>query len=271
VKISKTGNIFKKLWPFLRGILVATGAIAAVMILLAFTSAPFWIWYGIGVKKAGISRPPDFIVLLGGGGMPSESGLMRTWYAARVAENFPLARVIIALPGDPADSLSALNLMKAELVVRGISPERILLEDSGTNTRAQALNIYKGISNNEYRITNSELVQHSTFEIRHSKFNSSSVTRHSSILLVTSPEHLYRAVLAFQKVGFLKVDGMPAFEQAIESDITFNARKLGGRRYIPDVGGNITLRYQFWTQLNYEILVLREWAALGYYKLKGWI
>jgi uncharacterized SAM-binding protein YcdF (DUF218 family) len=253
VKISKKDTIVKKFWPFLRALLVATGSVAAVMIILAFTPAPFWIWYGMGVKKAGIHRPPDFIVVMGGGGMPSESGLMRTWYAARVAANFPDAKIIIALPGNPSDSLSALNLMKAELVVRGISPERILLEDSGTNTRAQALNIWSS------RVT------------RHASPDSSFVIRHSSLLLVTSPEHLYRAVLAFQKVGFLKVDGMPAFEQAIESDITFNSRKLGGRRYIPDVGNNITLRYQFWTQLNYEILVLREWAALGYYKLKGWI
>jgi uncharacterized SAM-binding protein YcdF (DUF218 family) len=170
VKISKTDNIFKKLWPFIRALLVATGSVAAVMIILAFTSAPFWIWYGIGIKKAGISRPPDFIVLLGGGGMPSESGLMRTWYAARVAGTFPLAKVIIALPGDPSDSLSALNLMKAELVVRGISPERILLEDSGTNTRSQAINIFKRISNIECRITNNEPVQPSTFDIRNSKF-----------------------------------------------------------------------------------------------------
>ena len=84
-------------------------------------------------------------------------------------------------------------------------------------------------------------------------------------------EHLYRAVLTFKKAGFLKVDGVPAFEQAIESDISFNARKLGGRKFIPDVGNNITLRYQFWTQMNYELLILREWAALGYYKLKGWV
>jgi uncharacterized SAM-binding protein YcdF (DUF218 family) len=264
VKINKTGNIFRKSWPFLRGILVATGSIAAVMILLAFTSAPFWIWYGIGVKKAGISRPPDYIVLLGGGGMPSESGLMRTWYAARVAGNFPLAKVIIALPGDPSDSLSALNLMKAELVVRGISPERILLEDSGTNTRAQALNIFKVISN-------IERVQDSIFDIRHSTFHSSLVIGHSSLLIVTSPEHLYRAVLTFKKAGFLKVDGVPAFEQAIESNIIFNSFNLGGRRFIPDIGSNITLRYQFWSQMNYELLILREWAALGYYKLKGWI
>jgi len=237
----------------LKGFLIALGSVAAVMIILAFTSVPFRIWYGMGVKKAGIHRPPDFIVVLGGGGMPSESGLMRTWYAARVAGYYHRAKVIVALPGNPSDSLSAINLMKAEIVNRGIAPRRIFLEDSGTNTRSQALCVFKSISNIEQRISNNE------------------VAYHVSLLIITSPEHLYRAVLAFKKAGFLKVDGVPAFEQAIESSITFNGYLLGGRKFIPDIGTSIALRYQFWTQMNYELLVIREWVALGYYQLKGWI
>ena len=92
-----------------------------------------------------------------------------------------------------------------------------------------------------------------------------------SILIVTSPEHLTRSVLTFKKAGFLKVDGVPAFETTIESDITFNDRMLGGRQWIPGIGGNLTLRYQFWTQLRYEELMIREYLAMFYYKLKGWI
>ncbi|MEI7726643.1 MAG: YdcF family protein [Bacteroidota bacterium] len=271
MKHQKVENFLKRLGSILKGILITTGAIFAVMIILAFTSAPFWIWYGIGIKKAGIHRPPDYIVLLGGGGMPSESGLMRTWYTARAAGYFTRAQVIIALPGDSSDSRSAIILMKDELILRGIAPDRIQLEDSGTNTRSQAQNIYKRISNDEYRILNIERNPNpnpkSSFVIRHSSLD----IRNSSLLLITSPEHLYRAVLTFEKAGFKHVQGLPAFEQAIESDITFNARKLGGRKYIPDIGSNITLRYQFWTQMNYELLILREYAALGYYKLKGWI
>lgn len=225
--------------------LISVGTIAAVMIILAFTSAPFWAWYGLGTKEAGIHRPPDYIVLMGGGGMPSESGLMRSWYTAEVARWFTRAKIIIALPGDTMNPKSSINEMKSELVLRGVAPERIFLEDSGTNTRAQALNIFK-------RISQSAHLQ-------------------QSILIVTSPEHLYRSVLTFRKAGFIKVDGLPAFEQAIESDITFKARRLGGSKMVPDIGDNITLRYQFWTQLHYEILVIREWLALGYYRISGWI
>jgi uncharacterized SAM-binding protein YcdF (DUF218 family) len=221
--------------------MIVFGFVFSLQLILAFTSAPFWIWYNMGTRHAGISRPPDYIVVLGGGGMPSESGLMRCWYAAKAAGYFPHSKVIIALPGDTADSLSSVIGMKNELILRGIAPERIIFEDSGTNTRAQAVNIFNGIS----------------------KFK--------SLLLVTSPEHLARAVSVFKKAGFLKVDGLPAFEEAIEADITYQGKRLGGRRWVPDIGENITVRYQFWTQMHYEILIVREWMATGYYWVKGWI
>ena len=34
---------------------------------------------------------------------------------------------------------------------------------------------------------------------------------------------------------------------------------------------DINLRYRFWTHLKYEILIIREFSALTYYKLSGWI
>jgi uncharacterized SAM-binding protein YcdF (DUF218 family) len=229
-------------WLF-RWFLVTIGIVASCLIILAFTSAPFWTWYALSTKKAGIHRPPQYIILLGGGGMPSESGLIRCWYAAKAANYFTRSKIIIALPGDTTDRNSSVNQMKKDLVIRGIDPGRIQLETEGTNTRAQALNV----------------------------FHSSLVTRHSSLLIVTSPEHLCRAVLTFEKAGFARVDGLPAFETAIESDLSFSARKLGGRRLIPDVGENIALRYQFWTQLHYESLIIHEWLAIAYYRIQGWI
>jgi len=248
---------------FLKIFMISLGGIFTLIVVLAFTSGPFWMWYDLSVSKAGVNRPPDYIVVLGGGGMPSESGLMRCWYAAKTANYFTRAKVIVALPGNVRDSLSSINGMKKELVIRGIAPERILLEDSGTNTRAEALNILQIISNFEYRISNVEPDRNSKFNVPYSIFK--------SLLIVTSPEHLYRAVLTFRKAGFMKVDGVPAFEEAIESDLSFTGRRLGGRRWVPDIGNNITLRYQFWTQLHYEELILREVFALGYYWIQGWI
>jgi uncharacterized SAM-binding protein YcdF (DUF218 family) len=222
--------------------LLVSGCLFLILLIFCLTPVPFYTWYSMSTKHAGIHRPPDIIVVLGGGGMPSESGLMRTWYAGRVAKHFPRSKVIIALPGDTTDSLSSVCRMKKELVIRGIAAGRISFESAGTNTRAQALNISA-----KYR------------------------SRNASLLIITSPEHLYRAVLAFRKGCQLRTDGVPAFEAAIESDITFDDRLLGGRRWMPRIGKNISARYEFWTQMHYEQLITREWIAIVYYKLQGWI
>ncbi|MFZ4523379.1 MAG: YdcF family protein [Bacteroidales bacterium] len=251
-------------YKILQVILIFFGSVFLIMVILAFTSAPFWIWYKLSVKEAGIHRPPDYIIVMGGGGMPSNSGLMRCWYGALAANKYTKARVIIALPGNRHDSLSSVNLMKKEMELRGIAHDRIFLEDSGTNTRAEAVNVFKLVSDIENRELKIE-------PGRHPGPKSSIVNRQSSILVVSSPEHICRAVLTFKKAGFLKVDGLPAFEKTIEADLDFNASTLGARPWMPDVGSNITLRYQFWMQMGYEFLALREYIALAYYKLQGWL
>ncbi|MBN1198264.1 MAG: YdcF family protein [Bacteroidales bacterium] len=236
--------------------LIFLGSISLILIILAFTSAPFWIRYNMATAKSGISVTPEYIIVLGGGGIPGESGLMRTYYGAITAAQFPTAKVIVTLPGDITDSLSSVNRMKQELIVRGVSPERILVEDSGANTRAEALMIRELILRDKITDTDTKAPMH------HSPF---------PILLITSPEHLYRAVLTFQKAGFRQVDGVPTFEQDLESDLGFSSRRLGGRAWVPDVGENITLRYRFWNYLQYEFIILREWVAIAYYWLMGWI
>jgi uncharacterized SAM-binding protein YcdF (DUF218 family) len=234
-------------------------------------------------KYAGIHRPPEVIVVLGGGGMPSESGLMRTWYAARTGNHYNGSKIIIALPGDTTDSTSSVRQMKDELILRGIASGRISFEAVGTNTRAQALNILSiedpasSIEHPASRIEHpASSIQHRASSIQHpapSIQHPASSIQNSvpSILIVTSPEHLYRAVLSFRKAGFKKVDGLPAFENTIESDLSFDDSSLGGKKWIPGIGKNLTVRYEFWRQMRYEELILREWMAIVYYKVKGWI
>ena len=250
--------------------LITFGCICFVSIILCFTSAPFWSYYCLATKNAGIHRPPDYIIVLGGGGMPSESALMRNWYATNVANRFSRSKIIIALPGDTTDRLSSVNLMKDELILHGIARSRIILEPLGTNTRSQAINILKIISNNDQRMLKSEV--HNSKIVDPCLSGRQEYSIFTSLIIVSSPEHINRAVLTFKKIGFVKVDGLPAFENAIESDLTYNDLTLGGRRWmIPGIGGNIVFRYQFWTQLHYEELIIREMFATAYYKLKGWI
>ena len=50
------------------------------------------------------------------------------------------------------------------------------------------------------------------------------------IILITSPEHLYRSLLSFRKVGFSNVGGTAAFEKALEEELTYRSEKLGVRK-----------------------------------------
>lgn len=237
---TKTKSIY--FLRILRIFFVLWGIFCLAIIVLAFTTLPFWGIHWLGTSKAGLKWKPETIILLGGGGMPSESNLMRSWFAGQAARSFPEANLVIAMPGDISDSLSTPQLMKNELVLRGINPQQIHFENEGTNTRAQALNCEKLLDNSK------------------------------TILLVTSPDHTRRAVLCFQKVGFEKVTALPAFENATEADLAFQDDELGGRKTAaPDVGQSIQMRYQVWNHLKYEITFAREMLALSYYKLRGWI
>ncbi len=233
---------FKKI---VRGFLVISGALAFLITIWCFTSGPFWVYYWLGTGKPALAEPPSYIVVLGGGGMPSESGLIRTYYTAKAAKLNPDAAIIIALPGNISDTASSVQQMKEELVIRGIDPNRILFEPEGRNTRAQAMNVYKILGG---------------------------INPSVSICLITAPEHMRRAFLTFKKAGFSKIGAYPTFEQAIEGDITFNDHALGGRQGpLPAIGKNINLRYRFWTHLHYTELILKEFVAIGFYWIKGWI
>ena len=91
------------------------------------------------------------------------------------------------------------------------------------------------------------------------------------ISIVTAPENMYRTLRSFEKVGFKGVCGTPAFDHAMFVDLDYDHRKIGGRKVVPDVSGNLDLRYNFWNYLKLEITCLREYAAIAYYRLNGWI
>ena len=238
----KKNSKILKIFGLFRKILVISGLFFLLMVVVAFTELPFWGYYWLGTSKSELKWKPEVIIVLGGGGMPSESNLMRSWFAASAAKDCPGCSVLIVMPGDTSDIMSTPVKMRSELIIRGIKAENIGFEPHGTNTRSQALECL------------------------------SQLDKQGSVLLITSPEHMRRAVLCFRKVGFEKVNALPAFENAAEADFSFIDKELGGRQtMIPDVGSNTQVRYQVWTHLKYEILLAREFFALGYYWLRGWI
>lgn len=226
----------------LKKILFISGLVFLLLIAFAFTTGPFWMYYNLGASEGKIKQTPETIVLMGGGGFPSESNLMRAYYALRASRAFPRATVILTLPGEPEDSTSSVSLFRQYLMEQGLDSSRIRLECKGKNTRGQCLELYPMLN------------------------------MFKPILVISSPEHVKRSVGCFRNLGFRQVSGLPAFEKAIETNLFFTENQLGGRK-IPgaDVGDNLQLRYQFWTHLRYEVIVIREYLAIAYYRLKGWM
>ncbi len=239
--MKKKTNRIRKISKLL---LITTGCFFIALCLLAFTTIPFWAYYSLGTSNSKITRSPSTIIMLGGAGIPSGDGLIRSYYTAKLAKANPNAQIIIAMPGDITDSLSAPRLVENELTLRHINPQSISFEHAGRNTREQAQKLAAGK-------TSTQLQQ--------------------PVTLVTSPEHMKRAVLAFRKCGFTTVSGLPAFEYSLDADLTFSDSDLKGNKMAPPIGNNLQIRYQFWNHLKYEILVIREYFGLGYYKLRGWI
>ena len=215
-----------------------------ILCVLAFTKIPYWAYYNLGTSNSKITMAPKTIILLSGSGIPSEGGLLRAYYTSRLANANPEADIIISMPGDLTDSMSAPQLTAKELTMRGIDKDRISFENLGHNTCEQAQKLSVGKLSAQLALP---------------------------VTLVTSPQHMKRAVLTFRKCGFTNVSGLPTFENSLESDLSFNDSQLKGNKYVPSIGNNMQVRYQFWTQLKLEVLVLREYFGLTYYKLRGWI
>jgi uncharacterized SAM-binding protein YcdF (DUF218 family) len=232
-----TGRLIKVL-------LISLGSTFILLILIAFTTLPFWAYYGLATGYSKTEKAPKTIVMLAGAGIPSENGLIRAYYTAKLARQCPDANVIIAVPGKITDSLGDPRRIASELELRGVNPKRIKFAVKGKNTRGQALEIAEIISQDNLTLP---------------------------LTIVSSPEHMKRAVLSFLKCGFTKINGLPAFETSLETDLSFIDKDLEGNEIAPPIGSNLQVRYQFWNHLKYEILVIREYFALTYYKLRGWI
>lgn len=230
---------FLSLLTFGKWFLGVLGFFALLGFILSFTDVPYNAYYNLGTKNTKLTRPPELIVILSGSGMPSPDGLIRAYYGVQAARQYPGAQIVIALPCDEGDSLRPLRLMADELTIKGISSSRIQFEPLGFNTRSQAMNIAARYTDDKNRL---------------------------SLILVTSPEHMYRSVRAFTKVGFTSVGGLSAFDRPIDPEMAMDTEQAKDIRV-----KSLSLRYNMWSYLHYELIVLREYCAIAYYKLKGWI
>lgn len=226
-----------KLFVFVCGVLLLciTGA--------AFTALP-WKWYGwLAEPTPNEFGAPDYIVMMGGGGIPSESGLTRAWKTAEVARLFTNATVIVAMPAE--EELPLERMVEHELAIHGISMNRIVREPNGRNTREQALEVYKLL---EEEMGGADL----------------------TIGLVSSPEHMRRVWASFKSVGFKRLNVYPSWAEEIEADLDYEGAGSGGDAFLRKVGIRAMIRYRIWDNLIIMGKCNRETFALMYYQLLGW-
>ena len=208
-------------------LLAACGVMFVIQLAVGFLGLPrsLTLWLAGGEPPAGIT--PRYVVVLGGGGIPSESGLIRTYCAAAYGAGRSGVTFIVALPSDGDPATNSVGRMRDELILRGIPAGSVLMEYRGRSTREQAVNIR--------RMIGPEVAK--------------------PVVIVTSPYHVRRSVLCFRKQGFNRVSGLPADSVGAEADL----------------GGGVTLRYAFWSNLISTIEAARELCAMAQYKLRGWL
>ncbi|MBL0126962.1 MAG: YdcF family protein [Flavobacteriales bacterium] len=234
IAISGVGRAIR---PLAKWTVRITGVIALVMVVLACTRIPFDLHQWLGTAAGECDHAPEVLVILGGSGMPSGPELLRLHRAAELAMEWPEVRIAIIDPGAP----SILEAMTQELEVRGVDRTRMTTMNVGNNTREQALLLEKHYGAG------------------------------TSVALVTAPENVYRSVRAFRKLGFEQVCGVPAWDHASAHDFAYGHKEVGGRPWAPDVSNRPGLRYTFWNYLKLEITCLREYVAILYYQVNGWI
>jgi uncharacterized SAM-binding protein YcdF (DUF218 family) len=239
----------KKYWPpirrFLKWIFLFMGGLFTFIIVFSFTTGPFWIYHWLGTSASHYDFTPTNIIMMGGTGMPSESALTRSYFAARLGNKFPEAKIFVTQPAVGGISLEESDgwKIKQELIVRGIDSSRIFLEMEGKNSREEALKVIKIFP---------KII-------------------HENCVIVTSPEHMRRSILCFKKAGYKYLGGEPTFNVSGPSNLLYSDKNLGGRNIpLPEVGESIQLRYQFWNHLRYQVLCYRELVAIVWYKIRGW-
>lgn len=197
-------------------------------LIMGVTGIPQSVHRWFVTASVTLEGPARTIVVLGGEGIPSESGLMRTYTAAALRPLHPAARYVCSLPADGDPETSSVGRMRNELVLRGVPRATIQLEHRARNTHEQA------------RAVRDLLGEGALSE---------------PLLLVTSPSHARRALLCFRKAGFTRVACVPAVATSAEADM----------------GAHVFARYGFWNLLETQVRYAREFTAMAWYKLRGWI
>ena len=226
----------------LKWLFISFGIILLLINILALTPLPFYMHRSLGEdasweNDSTTQFTPDYIIMFGGAGMPSESNLIRLYYTAEIAGKLHKPIILV----HPEDSVCQAEMTKY-LVNNGISPDSIMYMTGGSNTRSQSLSLVDSFP---------DIIS-------------------ANCLIITAPEHLSRTLKCLKKCGIVNIRGIGAFESTVDFDLELDKAKLKGNKFVPDIEST-NLRYTYWNYLKREIICFREYFAMAYYWAKDWI
>ncbi|MEI8062621.1 MAG: YdcF family protein [Verrucomicrobiota bacterium] len=169
---------------------LVAGVFFLSQLLLALTGTPQALRDWLNGTACYPQETPRYVIVLSGGGIPSESSLIRAYYAAQFGRGLTGTTFVVAMPADRDPEHSSVGRFRDELVLRGIPADRILMETHGRNTYQQAGNIRQLLG---------------------------TATVREPVLVVTSGFHVRRAMLCFRKQGFESVAGLDAASISAEA------------------------------------------------------
>ena len=231
-------------WVFrlARAGLLLLGLLALLFVAMQFTNWPWRAYKHLSEGPERDSIPPTHVLVMGGSGIPGESGLSRTYFGAQAALRNPQAEMLIAMPLDTNESFAS-RAYYDELRLRGVPAKRIRVLAGGRNTREQALRLAEVLS---------------------------ARTTPGHVLIVTDPYHIRRTAACIRKAVAdrnqeVHLDGLPVYALSIEDPLELIARDLdssaaapAARAAVPSLGFSLRFRYDFWSNLGYTFTVLRE-------------
>lgn len=215
-------------------LLIAMGIGSVVFVGLSFTDLPFHALLALSMPDRSATTNQDVVVLMSGAGSISGDGLLRSYHAALALERFPNAQLVVAMPLDSGSTKEPLDMLEGFFSDSALTHMSIMFETKGINTHQQAANITNIITDHNLRL-----------------------------LIITAPHHVYRSIKAFEREGFANVSAMAAFEKPIREDLLTDGKGSGVQQ--------VSIRYNTWSYMHHELDVLREFCAIGYYWLMGWV
>ena len=247
--------VFRFAGRLVRAGLLLFGLLTLLVAAVQFTHLPWRAYKSLSEVPGLVQASPTHVLVMGGSGIPGESGLTRTYFGAQAARRNPQADVLIAMPLGTNESFASRAYFD-ELRLRGVPAKRIRILAGGRNTREQALRLAEALSGRPTP---------------------------SHVLIVTDPYHIRRTAACIRKAFAdqnqeVQLDGLPVFALSIEDPLEIIAEDLDAprpapapRAAVPNAGFSLRFRYDLWGNFGYTLTVLREYSALLYYRLRGWI